>query len=154
MSKAYGLAGLRIGWLACKDTALLDKLTKYKHYMSICNSGPSEFLSIIALKHGDKILKRNMQIIRDNLTLAETFFNKFNELFINNPPQCGPIAFHKIKLDINMDEFCEDLVQSSGVLLLPSTIYEYPGTYFRMGYGRKNFAEPLHKFEEYLMTKF
>jgi aspartate/methionine/tyrosine aminotransferase len=154
MSKSYGLAGLRIGWLASKDAALLDKLIKFKHYISICNSGPSEFLSIIALTHGDKILKRNIEIIRENLALAETFFNKFDKLFINNPPQCGPIAFHKIKPDIGINGFCEDLVRDSGVLLLPATIYEYPGPYFRMGYGRKNFAESLHKFEEYLTSKF
>ena len=152
MSKAYGLAGLRVGWIAGKDIPLLEKITKYKHYLSICTSGPSELLSIIALRHGDKILKRNMDIIKENLGVAEAFFKKYHKLFVNNPPQCGPIAFHKINLDINMDEFCEDLVQKSGVLLLPSSIYEYPDTYFRMGYGRKVFAEPLKIFEEYLKS--
>jgi aspartate/methionine/tyrosine aminotransferase len=52
--------------------------------------------------------------------------------------------------EINMEEFCEDLVQKSGVLLLPSAIYEYLGPYFRMGYGRRSFAESLRKFEEHL----
>ena len=41
MSKAYGLAGLRIGWLATRDKETLKKVTKFKHYLSICNSGPS-----------------------------------------------------------------------------------------------------------------
>ena len=150
MSKAYGLAGLRVGWLAGKDKELVEKATKYKHYMSICTSGPSEFLSIVALKHSDKILNRNMSIIRENLKLANAFFEKYDNLFVNNPPQCGPIAFHKLKLDKNMEEFCEDLVQKAGVLLLPAQIYEFPGSYFRMGYGRKEFEVPLQKFEEYI----
>ena len=50
MSKAYGLPGLRIGWIASKDIELLDKMERMKHYLSICNSSPSELLSIIALK--------------------------------------------------------------------------------------------------------
>ena len=154
MSKAYGLAGLRVGWLASKDNELIEKVTKYKHYMSICTSGPSEFLSIVALNHGNKILERNMKIICENLALANAFFAKYDNLFENNPPQCGPIAFHKLRLNKDMDEFCEDLVQKSGVLLLPATIYEYPDTYFRMGYGRKEFAVPLQKFEEYIISQF
>jgi aspartate/methionine/tyrosine aminotransferase len=151
MSKAYGLAGLRIGWVASKDTALLDRMLKFKHYMSICNSAPSEYLSIIALKHGDKLLEHNRGIIRENLELADAFFKKCGGLFTNNSPQCGPVAFHKMNREIDMAKFCEDLVQKSGVLLLPSAIYEYPGPYFRMGYGRRSFAESLRKFEEYLV---
>jgi aspartate/methionine/tyrosine aminotransferase len=150
MSKAYGLAGLRVGWLASKDTAILEKATKYKHYLSINTSCVCEFLSILALKHSDKILKRNLDIIRENLNRANAFFAKYENLFVNNPPQCGPIAFHKLKLDIKIDEFCDDLVQKTGVLLLPATAYEYPDTYFRMGYGRKEFEVPLNKLEEYI----
>ncbi|MEM9106477.1 MAG: pyridoxal phosphate-dependent aminotransferase, partial [Pseudomonadota bacterium] len=46
MSKAYGLPGLRIGWIACQDTALLSRMERMKHYLSICNSGPSEQLAL------------------------------------------------------------------------------------------------------------
>jgi len=52
MSKAYGLPGLRIGWMATSDHDLLNRIEKYKHYLSICNSGPSEALTLIALKAG------------------------------------------------------------------------------------------------------
>ena len=50
MSKAYGLPGLRIGWLACRDHDLLARLERRKHYTSICNAGPSEALATIALR--------------------------------------------------------------------------------------------------------
>ena len=50
MSKAYGLPGLRIGWMATTDQELLGRVEKYKHYLSICNSGPSEALALVALK--------------------------------------------------------------------------------------------------------
>jgi aspartate/methionine/tyrosine aminotransferase len=153
MSKAYGLAGLRIGWVATKNKYIIDKMTKFKHYLSICNSSTSEILSIIALKHGDSILKRNMDIIKENLCIANKFFAKYNSFFQNNAPQCGPIAFHKIKSDKNIDILCEELVENAGVLLLPSSIYDYEGSYFRMGYGRKSFEKGLDVFERYLVDQ-
>ena len=54
-SKAYGLPGLRIGWLACRDRALLERLEKRKHYTSICNAGPAEYLAAVALRHREAI---------------------------------------------------------------------------------------------------
>lgn len=153
MSKAYGLAGLRIGWVAARDKEILNKMTKFKHYLSICNSGPSEILSIVALKHSDKLLQRSMDIIKGNLKLADQFFARYEHLFRNNRPACGPIAFHEIKLDQPVEDFCEDLVQKSGVLLLPANIYSYKGPYFRMGYGRRSFEQSLNIFEQYLIDR-
>jgi len=153
MSKAYGLAGLRIGWLATRDMNLIDKLIKMKHYTSICSSAPSEFLSIVALKHSDEILNRNVKIIEDNLKLAEDFFEKYPTLFEFNRPMAGSVAFIKMNITMAIEEFCDALVSDKGVLLLPSNIYSFKGQYFRMGFGRKNFAESLSKFEEYLIEK-
>lgn len=124
-----------------------------KHYTSICSSGPSEFLSIIALKHSDEILSRNVKIIKDNLKTAEVFFKKYSDLFVFNRPMAGPVAFIKMNTSIPIEKFCETLVNEKGVLLLPSNIYSFNGQYFRMGFGRKNFAESLEKFEEYLIEK-
>lgn len=153
MSKAYGLAGLRIGWVATRDSEVLDKMTKFKHYLSICNNVVGEFLAKIALRHSEELLERNKEIIKKNTEIAHQFFEKYDHLFENKKPQNGPIAFHKIKIDTRVDEFCEDLVQKKGVLLLPASIYECDGQYFRMGYGRANFAESLKKFEEYLLEE-
>lgn len=151
MSKAYGLPGLRIGWLATKDLDLIERLIKMKHYTSICSSGPSEFLSIVALKHSDEILRRNLNIIQENLKIAEEFFNRHKRLFLFNRPMAGPIGFIKMNINIPIDEFCDNLVSEKGILLLPSSVYSFPGQYFRMGFGRKSFAESLAKFEEYII---
>jgi len=153
MSKAYGLAGLRIGWIATKDKDLIGKMKKFKHYLSICNSGPSEILAVIALKHGDELLTRSKEIIKGNQTIADDFFKRYEHVFQNNRPMAGPIAFHKIKIEQPIEAFCEDLVQKAGVLLLPSSIYSYQGPFFRMGYGRKAFAEGLRVFEQYLIEQ-
>ncbi|MBV1756517.1 MAG: aminotransferase class I/II-fold pyridoxal phosphate-dependent enzyme [Dethiosulfatibacter sp.] len=153
MSKAYGLAGLRIGWIATNDKNILEKMIKFKHYTTICNSSTSEYLATIALKNGKKILDRNMGIIKKNLEFSDLFFEKYRNLFQYNRPMCGPIAFHRLKLDISINNFCNQMVEEQGILLLPADIYSYEGNYFRMGYGRLDFENNLKKFEEYLISK-
>lgn len=153
MSKSYGLAGLRIGWIATKDAIILDKLTKMKHYTSICSSAPSEFLATIALNHGDEILQKNLKLIQKNIEIAEVFFNKYSTLFKFNKPMAGPVGFLKMKIEEPIEDFCDTLVKEKGVLLLPANIYFFKGNYFRMGFGRNNFATSLKKFEEFLIDK-
>ena len=77
MSKAYGLAGLRLGWIATHDDDMFNKMIKMKHYTTICSSSTSEYLATIALKHSDAILNKNMALIKKNLELSDAFFNKF-----------------------------------------------------------------------------
>ncbi len=153
MSKAYGLAGLRVGWLASKDHEVLEKTVKFKHYMSICDSAPSEFLSKVALKHSDALLQRNIAIIKENKKLVDEFFERYPNLFEKKEITCGPVAYHKLLIDMPVKEFCQLAVDKKGVLLLPSDIYGMDDQYFRMGYGRKNVPESLAKFEEFLMEE-
>ncbi|HHT45358.1 MAG TPA: aminotransferase class I/II-fold pyridoxal phosphate-dependent enzyme [Fastidiosipila sp.] len=150
MSKAYGLAGLRIGWVVTKDHAVLDKMTRFKHYLSICNTTAGEYLAKIALKHGDSILQKNREIIEGNVALANKFFERYAELFDNYPPVSGPIAFHRLRFGMSSDDFCEQLVKDAGVLLLPGSVFDVTEPYVRMGYGRKNFSDNLAELNAYL----
>jgi aspartate/methionine/tyrosine aminotransferase len=86
MSKAYGLPGLRIGWLASRDRGLLERLERRKHYTSICNSAPSELLASIALRNSDRIFTRVRSIIADNVGPLGEFFECWPELFDWTPP--------------------------------------------------------------------
>ena len=92
LSKAYGLPGLRVGWIASKDTNVLQRIERYKHYLSICNSAPSERLAVIALKNRDKILARNRAIVRGNVVALEKLLNEFPALFQWQRPQGGCVA--------------------------------------------------------------
>ena len=153
LSKSYGLPGLRIGWLVGKDEELLSKIKKYKFYLSICNSGPSEFLGVVALKNGDALLQRNIGIIQKNLSYANDFFARYDDYFVNNAQQCGPIAFHSLKGGLSADTFCNELVSEAGILLLPGSTYGFSDSYFRMGYGRSNFCENLDRLDQFLEKK-
>ena len=81
MSKAYGLPGLRIGWITSQDVAVLRRLERYKHYLSICNSAPSEQLAVVALKSRDKILARNRALVNGNADKLVSFFGQFSNTF-------------------------------------------------------------------------
>ena len=154
MSKTFGLAGLRIGWIATKDKDLFKKIASFKDFTSICNSAPSEFLSTIALKHKEHLIKRNLGIIENNLKLLDNFFERYNHLFGWIRPKAGSIALPKIKFDKNVEDFCIDLVNKKEVLLLPSTMYDFDDKHFRIGFGRKNMPEALKKLEEYIKENF
>ena len=153
LSKAYGLPGLRVGWLACKDTELMEGIARYKNYLSICGATPSEALALVALRHGPALLKKSREIIAENLHTADAFFARHAHLFVYNRPQAGPIGFPRMQIDGPMGEFCEKLAHEAGVLLLPGSVYGIHEPYFRMGYGRKTFAAHLARFEEWLAKK-
>ncbi len=149
MSKSFGLAGLRIGWLVTRNKDHYLSLATYKDYTSICNSAPSEFLSILGLQNRQRLLERNLGIIKSNLVLLESFFSRYKELFSWNIPKAGPIAFPGFK-NGNVAEFCSDLVDKAGVLLVPGTMYGPSYNNFRIGFGRANMKTALAKLEEYL----
>ncbi|MEJ7725574.1 MAG: aminotransferase class I/II-fold pyridoxal phosphate-dependent enzyme [Actinomycetes bacterium] len=93
MSKAYGLPGLRVGWVATRDRELLARLSRAKHYTSICNSVPSEYLAALALQHAEVILERTRAVITGNLPLLDAFFAEHADRFSWTPPDGGCVAF-------------------------------------------------------------
>ena len=156
MSKSYGLPGLRIGWIACQDKGVLSAMERMKHYLSICNSGPSEKLSIIALKNKDRLIARNNAIIDHNLPLWAAFFAKHNSLFSCPKPDGSCMGYAKYHGADGIDAFADRLIHEAGVLILPSAIYRSslgatPENYFRFGYGRTGLEEGLAAFDDYLM---
>lgn len=150
MSKAFGMAGLRIGWIACQDKAILKKIEQMKHYISICNSAPSEILTLIALRNKDAILERNNKIVADNLKLLDQLFIEYSYLFEWVRPQGGCVGFVKYKGVGSIESFCEKLVNTQNVLLMPASIYDYASNHFRIGFGRKNMPECLDQLKEFL----
>jgi aspartate/methionine/tyrosine aminotransferase len=155
MSKAYGLPGLRIGWIACADRDLLIRMERMKHYLSICNAAPSEHLAIIALRNRDAILTRNNALVRANLELLDGFFAEFPNLFEWHRPDGGCVGYPRYLGPGTVDDFAAKLVEETGVLVLPSGIYSSdldptPTDRFRVGFGRAGMVEGLAAFRAYL----
>jgi aspartate/methionine/tyrosine aminotransferase len=150
MSKTYGLPGLRIGWVATRNGAVLDRMAMLKDYTTICNSAPSEFLSTLALRHRAGIVMRNRGIVLANIKVLDRFFARYAHLFSWVRPRAGSIAFPRLKLDIDVEQFALDAIKQAGVTLLPSTTYSYGNSHFRIGFGRRSLPSFLPHFERYL----
>lgn len=154
MSKAYGLPDLRIGWIACRDPALLQRMERLKHYLSICNAAPSEVLAQIALQAGDRILARNLAIAERNLVLVEAFLRQFPHLFDWHRPEGGITLYPRYRGAGGVERFAARLIAEDGVLILPASVYRSdlqltPPDRFRLGFGRSGLAAGLAAMERH-----
>ena len=149
-SKTYGLAGLRVGWIATRNRKIYERMASIKDYTTICNSAPSEFLAEVAMRNRQKLIDRNVGIIKYNLSVMDDFFQHRANLFSWNRPSAGSMAFpHYLGGDVEW--FCDELVRKAGVLLLPGSMYDDHANHFRLGLGRKNLPEAVSKLEEFLV---
>jgi aspartate/methionine/tyrosine aminotransferase len=155
LSKAYGLPGLRIGWIASRDRAALGRMERLKHYLSICNAGPSEVLGRIAIANRDAILARTNAICAENLAVLEGFFAGHADRYAFEVPPGGCVAFPKYLGADGVEAHCARLVEQAGVLLLPASSYAtdlgaVPTDRFRLGFGRSGMAAGLAAWEAWL----
>jgi aspartate/methionine/tyrosine aminotransferase len=155
MSKAYGLPGLRIGWIATADRDVLLRMERTKHYLSICNSAPSERLAKIGLRNREQILARNCKIVDENLLKLGAFFDRHRNLFDWRVSDASCMAFPRYKGTDGVDHFTRTLLEEAGVLLLPSSIYSSelantPTDRFRIGFGRSGIDDGIAAMDAYL----
>jgi aspartate/methionine/tyrosine aminotransferase len=144
MSKSFAMAGLRIGWLATRDRALLERVAAFKDYTTICSSAPSEILALIALRARETVLTRSRAIVEANLPLLDAFFAERPEAFHWVRPRAGSVAFPRLTLPgTTVDDFAAELVEAEGVLLLPGSRFGHPGNHFRVGFGRTDLPVAL-----------
>jgi aspartate/methionine/tyrosine aminotransferase len=152
MSKAFGLAGLRVGWLACRDAEVLRRCMAFKDYTTICNSAPSEVLALIALRARERVLARSRGLLASNLALLDAFFARHADTFRWVRPRAGSVAFPRLLRDTPVARFTQDLVEREGVLLLPGDVYDFPGNHFRLGLGRSNLPDALERLERFVQS--
>ena len=150
LSKSFALPGLRIGWLATQESPLMEGWLAFKDYTTICNCAPGEILGLIALQNKERILRRNLEIIHANLEYAEQFFGEHARNFAWFGPKAGSIAFPKWLGNQPVDGFCQNILDKQGVMIVPGSLFDFPGNHFRVGLGRKNLPEALERVAAYL----
>ena len=150
MSKSFAMAGLRIGWLATRDRAVLDRCARFKDYTTICSSAPSEILALIGLRARDTVLARSRRIVADNLATLDGFFEEWGDRFAWVRPRAGSVGFPRLTVPgVSIDEWAAGLVEAEGVLLLPGSQFGYGGNHFRLGFGRTDLPAALDRFERH-----
>jgi len=155
LSKAYGLPGLRIGWVACRDRGLMQLVATIRQYLSTCSAGPSEVLACIALKAAPQILARNRAIAEANLTRLLPFLARHDSLFDCRPPEGGVVCYPRYKGAEGVERFVAHMAEAAGVLLLPASVFrsellDLPADRFRIGFGRLSFGAGLDALERAL----
>jgi aspartate/methionine/tyrosine aminotransferase len=149
MSKSFAMAGLRIGWVASHDRALLERVAAFKDYTTICNSAPSEILALIALRSREAVLERSLGIVRANLERLDRFFADHASAFSWVRPRAGSTGFPRLLSGGPIERFAAELLREEGVLLLPGPRFGYPGDHFRIGLGRLDLPVALERLERF-----
>jgi aspartate/methionine/tyrosine aminotransferase len=152
LSKAYGLAGLRLGWMATHDRYLRAELAAFKDYLTICNSAPSEFLGTIAARHSEALFDRSRRRLVANLDLLEAFMERRADTFAWRRPRAGSTTFPRLRQG-GAEAFCAELLRDTGIMVVPSGRFDYGDAHVRIGYGRQNFPQVLGELEQYLAAK-
>ena len=133
LSKAYGLPGLRIGWVVAPSQFIADAAARHD-YAVIAPSSLSDFLAIKALAVRSRLLDRARDIVTTNYGALNHWFQEHRHIFSLTPPQCGAICFPKYSIDIDSFDLVDHLRKHNGVLLVPGSHFDAPG-YLRIGFG-------------------
>ncbi len=136
LSKAYGLPGLRIGWIAGPGS-FRDAVVQRHDYTVIGASPAMDFLATRALRVRKKILDRTRRILNTNLPVLEDWLRRLDGLFEWRPPDCGAICLVRYRNGPDTLDLVEQVRARHDILLVPGEHFELP-RHLRLGYGNEN----------------
>lgn len=133
MSKAFSLAGLRLGWIATRDKAALSQFCLVRDYDIVSCSLFDEAAAALALRHREKILERNQRILENNLEILDSWVQGETQADYVRP-QAGTMALVYYHQDIPSEDFCRRMYYETGAFAVPGDCFDEPHS-FRVGYG-------------------
>lgn len=141
LSKAYSLAGIRVGWIATRNSQLMERFASARDYTTISVSRLDQAVAAFALSPETihALLGRNIQIAKTNVALLEKWIVKHDEFASWEKPVAGTVGFVKFEREgkrIDSQAFCKDVQEKTGVMLLPGDVgfgEEFKG-YVRFGF--------------------
>jgi len=145
LSKAYGLPGLRIGWIVAPAEFSAEAWARHD-YTTIGPSGASDHLAGVALEPRvrELLLERTRRILKANYPVLEEWLKRFGDTFSWHRPQAGAICLVKYRQAVSALDLVERVRARHGVLLVPGDHFGLPN-HIRFGYG-----EELHHLQEAL----
>jgi aspartate/methionine/tyrosine aminotransferase len=155
MSKPWGACGVTIGWIACQNLDLIERLSNMQYFGTACPSRVSEIQAMMVLRSSETILQKNMTIIRRNVQLLHEFMHRNADLFDWIPPTAGAIAFIKFKGPLTTDELGAMLVEE-GIGIKPAycfcddQVISDDVDYFRVGYGESTIPTALSQLQNFV----
>ena len=152
LSKAYGLPGLRVGWcLAAPE--VLEHLVRLRDYTTLALSPLVEHVATRAIENGDLLVKPRLAQARHNLELLVSWANSHSEFVRLVRPQGGVCMFMRVHGVADIEDFCRQLADEYGVLLVPGTSFGRPD-YVRLGFGcsTRELTAALSRLSEHFHT--
>jgi aspartate/methionine/tyrosine aminotransferase len=137
LSKAYGLPGLRIGWLVGPAPLVADAWARHD-YTTIGPSGASDHLATLALQPAvrERLVARTRGILRENYPVLEQWLERFGPTFSWVPPQAGAICWVRYRPALDGEALVERVRSAQSVLLVPGEHFGMPG-FLRFGFGNE-----------------
>jgi len=132
VSKAFSLAGLRLGWIAATEE-LLQKVSRHRDYDTISIGMIDDHFATIALENKQRVLERSKSITRSNLGILETWVDAEPRISWVKP-RSGTTALLKYDLLMSSRDFCISLLEETGVMYTPGSSLGMEG-YIRIGYA-------------------
>jgi len=132
MSKAFSLAGLRLGWIVA-PREVREPVSRHRDYSVISVGMVDDLLAAIALEAGEAILARNRRIVRRNLSILDEWIAG-ERLIDYVRPRSGTTALLRYAVDIPSEALCVRLLEAEGVMFTPGSAMDMEG-YLRIGYA-------------------
>ena len=122
MSKVFSLAGLRLGWIATRDAALMKSCLSHRDYNLISCGLLDEQVAALALAHQEALLARSRGIVRQNLAILDAWVQ--GEPWVHYvKPQAGTTALVYYDAPLDSTAFCDRLYRETGVLVTPGDCF-------------------------------
>lgn len=122
MSKVFSLAGLRLGWIAAKDSEALRAFRSHRDYNLISCGMFDEAVAELALANAEKLLARNRSLVRRNLSVLDEWVrNQPHVSYVK--PEAGTTALVFYDLDIPSRRFCEEMFHETGAFVTPGECF-------------------------------
>ena len=138
MSKSYGLPGLRMGWLVCRDAELAETLLAAKEQILICGSAADEEMAARVLEAKDRILPPIQARIDEHLGIVrEWMATEAADVFEWVEPKAGVVGMPRFRdpESVDIDRFYETLLADHGTYVGPGHWFGQPRSCFRLGFG-------------------
>lgn len=151
MSKAFSLAGLRLGWM-CAPPEVLKLAEVHRDYSTISVGMVDDFLAAMAIENADAILSRSRHIVRTNLAVLDQWVASEPAISWVRPA-AGTTTLLHYAFDLPSREFCVRLLNETGVMFTPGSAFELEGC-VRIGYANSPaiLAEGLERVRPFLRT--
>jgi len=159
LSKTYGMPGARIGWIACHDEEYMETIAGLRDWTTICSSAPSQLLGILALRARERLQERARGYVSIGRNAVANVLQDDDVKGVlcwgENGPSAGPMGWIQVNEGVSASEYCDVLVKESGIMLLPSSVYDYGGDrHFRVGFGREETPSIVKKWHATLKDRY